>query len=460
MPTRSIIEPFRIKSVEPIRMTTRLEREHFLEDAGYNPFLLRAENVLIDLLTDSGTGAMSSEQWAAIMRGDESYAGATSYYRFAEAVKGIFGFRYVLPTHQGRAAERILFTTVCKPGDIVPNNTHFDTTRANIEYVGAQAIDLPIAEGLQPELLHPFKGNMDVDALEALIADVGAERIPLVMLTITNNSGGGQPVSMANVKAVSSVCKRHGLPLYIDACRFAENAWFIREREMGYAQMSARDIARELFSYADGCTMSAKKDGLVNIGGFLATNDEGLSRQESRLLVLTEGFPTYGGLAGRDLEAIAVGLNEVLDEDYLRYRIASTAYLGRHLSDIGIPIVQPPGGHAIYIDAAAMLPHIPPEMFPGQALVGEMYLEGGVRAVEIGTVMFGSTNAETGEIRTAALELVRLAIPRRVYTQSHIDYVCEVMSDVFAGRKRIGGLCMVWQDPPLRHFTARFAPAR
>ncbi|MHB8141435.1 MAG: tryptophanase [Vulcanimicrobiaceae bacterium] len=460
MPTRSIIEPFRIKSVEPIRMTTRLEREHFLEDAGYNPFLLRAENVLIDLLTDSGTGAMSAEQWAAIMRGDESYAGATSYYRFAEAVKGIFGFRYVLPTHQGRAAERILFTTVCKPGDIVPNNTHFDTTRANIEYVGAQAIDLPIAEGLQPELLHPFKGNMDVDALEALIADVGAERIPLVMLTITNNSGGGQPVSMANVKAVSSVCKRHGLPLYIDACRFAENAWFIREREMGYAQMSARDIARELFSYADGCTMSAKKDGLVNIGGFLATNDEGLSRQESRLLVLTEGFPTYGGLAGRDLEAIAVGLNEVLDEDYLRYRIASTAYLGRHLSDIGIPIVQPPGGHAIYIDAAAMLPHIPPEMFPGQALVGEMYLEGGVRAVEIGTVMFGSTNAETGEIRTAALELVRLAIPRRVYTQSHIDYVCEVMSDVFAGRKRIGGLRMVWQDPPLRHFTARFAPAR
>ncbi len=459
MSHRSIIEPFRIKSVEPIRMTTRPERRRFLVEAGYNPFLLRAENVLIDLLTDSGTGAMSAEQWAAIMRGDESYAGAKSYYRFAAAVESIFGFRYVLPTHQGRAAERILFSTTCKPGDVVPNNTHFDTTRANIEYVGARAVDLPIAEGREPATIHPFKGNMDVEALEALIAEVGRERIPLVMLTITNNSGGGQPVSMANVKAVRAVCDRFALPLYIDACRFAENAWFIREREAGYAQTPAREIARELFSYADGCTMSAKKDGLVNIGGFLATNDEALSRQESRLLILTEGFPTYGGLAGRDLDAMAVGLNEVLDEDYLRYRIASTAYLGRHLTDIGIPIVQPPGGHAVYVDAAALLPHVPPRAYPGQALVAEMYLEGGIRAVEIGTVMFGSTDPDSGEERTAPMELVRLAIPRRVYTQSHIDYVCEVMADVFAARERIGGLTMIWQAPPLRHFTARFEPA-
>ncbi len=458
MSHRSIIEPFRIKSVEPIRMTTRPERRRFLADAGYNPFLLRAEDVLIDLLTDSGTGAMSAEQWAAIMRGDESYAGAKSYYRFAAAVESIFGFRYVLPTHQGRAAERILFSTTCKPGDVVSNNTHFDTTRANIEYVGARAVDLPIAEGREPATIHPFKGNMDVEALEALIAEVGRERIPLVMLTITNNSGGGQPVSMANVKAVRAVCDRFALPLYIDACRFAENAWFIREREAGYAQTSPREIARELFSYADGCTMSAKKDGLVNIGGFLATNDEALSRQESRLLILTEGFPTYGGLAGRDLDAMAVGLNEALDEDYLRYRIASTAYLGRHLTDIGIPIVQPPGGHAVYIDAAALLPHVPPRAYPGQALLAEMYLEGGIRAVEIGTVMFGSTDPDSGEERTAPMELVRLAIPRRVYTQSHIDYVCEVMADVFAARERIGGLTMVWQAPPLRHFTARFEP--
>ncbi len=459
MSHRSIIEPFRIKSVEPIRMTTRPERRRFLTDAGYNPFLLRAEDVLIDLLTDSGTGAMSAEQWAAIMRGDESYAGAKSYYRFAAAVESIFGFRYVLPTHQGRAAERILFSTTCKPGDVVPNNTHFDTTRANIEYVGARAVDLPIAEGREPATIHPFKGNMDVEALEALIAEVGRERVPLVMLTITNNSGGGQPVSMENVKAVRAVCDRFALPLYIDACRFAENAWFIREREAGYAQTPAREIARELFSYADGCTMSAKKDGLVNIGGFLATNDEALSRKESRLLILTEGFPTYGGLAGRDLDAMAVGLNEVLDEDYLRYRIASTAYLGRHLTDIGIPIVQPPGGHAVYIDAAALLPHVTPRAYPGQALLAEMYLEGGIRAVEIGTVMFGSTDPDSGEERTAPMELVRLAIPRRVYTQSHIDYVCEVMADVFAARERIGGLTMVWQAPPLRHFTARFEPA-
>ena len=455
---RSIIEPFRIKSVEPIAMTTRPQRERFLQEAGYNPFLLRAEDVLIDLLTDSGTGAMSAEQWAAMMRGDESYAGANSYYRFVDAVHDIFGFEYVLPTHQGRAAERILFSTLCEPGDVVPNNTHFDTTRANLEHVGAQAVDLPIEAGRNASAFHPFKGNMDVDALESLIARVGAKRVPLVMLTITNNSGGGQPVSMENVRAVRAVCERHSIPLYIDACRFAENSWFIREREEGYAGKSPRDIAREFFSYADGCTMSAKKDGLANIGGFLAGNNAMLARQESRLLILTEGFPTYGGLAGRDLEAMAVGLQEVLHEDYLEYRIASTAYLGHRLSGAGVPIVQPPGGHAIYIDAAAMLAHVPAYQFPGQALVAELYLEGGVRAVEVGTVMFGSTDARSGAETTAAMELVRLAIPRRVYTQSHIDYVSEVVRDVFDRREAIRGLRIVWQAPPLRHFTARFAP--
>jgi tyrosine phenol-lyase len=456
---RSIIEPFRIKSVEPIRMTTRQEREPLLDAAGYNVFLLRAEHVLIDLLTDSGTGAMSAEQWASMMRGDESYAGARSYYRLIEVIGDIFGFQYVLPTHQGRAAERILFSTMCKPGDVVPNNTHFDTTRANIEHVGATAVDLPIPAGRRPDVAHPFKGNMDTGALEALIEDAGAGRVPLVMLTITNNSGGGQPVSMQNVREVRAICDRYRIPLYIDACRFAENCWFIREREEGYAGRPPREIARELFSYADGCTMSAKKDGLVNIGGFLASNDEMLAREESRLLILTEGFPTYGGLAGRDLEAMATGLEEVLQVDYLQYRIASTAYLGRRLSEIGVPIVQPPGGHAIYIDAAALLPQIPPQRFPGQALVAELYLEGGIRAVEIGTAMFGSTDASTGEEIPASMELVRLAIPRRVYTQSHLDYVSEVVEDVFAARERIGGLRMVWQAPPLRHFTARFEPA-
>ncbi len=456
MGQRSIIEPFRIKSVEPIRMTTREERERFLEHAGYNPFLLRADDVLIDLLTDSGTAAMSAEQWASIMRGDESYAGARSFYRLRGVVEEIFGFRYVLPTHQGRAAERILFSTMCKPGDVVPNNTHFDTTRANIEFLGARAVDLPIPQGRRPSEIHPFKGNMDVDALERLIVEVGAEHVPLVMLTVTNNSGGGQPVSMANIRDVRAICGRHRIPLYIDACRFAENCWFIREREDGYGSKTPREIARELFSLADGCTMSAKKDGLVNIGGFLASNDETLVRQESRLLILTEGFPTYGGLAGRDLEAMATGFEEVLQEDYLAYRIASTAYLGRRLTEIGVPIVQPPGGHAIYVDAAAMLSHLPARLFPGQALVAQLYLEGGIRAVEIGTVMFGSTDTETGEERAAEMELVRLAIPRRVYTQSHIDYVCEVVGDVFAQRDRIAGLRMVWQAPPLRHFTARF----
>ncbi|HEV2907795.1 MAG TPA: tryptophanase [Candidatus Eremiobacteraceae bacterium] len=460
MTFKTIIEPFRIKTVEPIKMTTRAQRERLLEAAGYNPFLLPAQDVIIDLLTDSGTGAMSAEQWAALMRGDESYAGARSYYRFADAVREVFGFTHVLPTHQGRAAERILFSTVCKAGDVVPNNTHFDTTRANIEATGAQAVDLPIREGREPATFHPFKGNMDVAALEALIAEHGAARIPLVMLTVTNNSGGGQPVSMANIKAVSAVCRTHGLPLYIDACRFAENCWFIREREEGYADRAVADIARELFSYADGCTMSAKKDGLVNIGGFLATNDDALARQEATLLILTEGFPTYGGLAGRDLEAIAVGVREVLEHDYLNYRIASTAYLGRHFTELGVPIVQPPGGHAIYVDAAALLDHIPQSQYPGQALVAELYVTGGIRAVEIGSVMFGKTDPATGQELLAAMELVRLAIPRRVYTQSHIDYVIEVMADVYERRATIKGLDIVWQQSPLRHFTARFEPAK
>lgn len=459
MSFHTIIEPFRIKVIEPIRMTTRAQRETMLAAAGYNGFLLRAEDVIIDLLTDSGTGAMSAEQWAGIMRGDESYAGARSYYHFAETVRDIFGFRHVLPVHQGRAAERILFSTICKPGDVVPNNTHFDTTRANIEHVGAQAVDLPIPEGRQPATIHPFKGNMDVAALRALIAEVGRDSIPLVMLTVTNNSGGGQPVSMENVKAVHNVCKEFGLPLYIDACRFAENCWFIREREKGYGDKPVIDIARELFSLADGATMSAKKDGLVNIGGFLATNDDALAKQESRLLILTEGFPTYGGLAGRDLEAVSIGLREVLDPDYLRYRITSTAYLGKHLTDIGYPIVQPPGGHAIYIDAAALLPHIPAGRFPGQALACEMYLTGGIRVVEIGTLMFGKTDAASGEEIPAPMELVRMAIPRRVYTQSHIDYVIEVMAVVFKRRDAMRGLRISSQSPPLRHFTARLEPA-
>jgi tyrosine phenol-lyase len=449
MPIRTIIEPFRIKSVESIRGTSRAERKKHLEDAGYNLFLVASDAILIDMLTDSGTSAMSTEQWAAMMRGDESYAGSPSFVRFRNSVQAIFGFRHVIPTHQGRAAERILFNVMCKRGDIVPNNTHFDTTRANCEFVGAQALDLPIPEAKEPANLHPFKGNMDTGKLRELIEREGAKKIPLVMLTVTNNSGGGQPVSLANIRAVKEICKKQGIPLYIDSCRFAENAYFIKLRETGYGQKSPLEIAREMFSYADGCTMSAKKDGLANIGGFLCTNDDLLAQQEKDLLILTEGFPTYGGLAGRDLEAIAVGLNEALDEDYLKYRIASTAFLGNHISSEGVPIVQPPGGHAIYIDARAFLPHIPVSQFPGVALAVELYLEGGIRSVEIGSLMFGEH---------ASMDLVRLAIPRRVYTQSHIEYAVEVILEVWRRRSEIRGYELVHQAPFLRHFTARLKP--
>jgi tyrosine phenol-lyase len=446
---RTIIEPFRIKSVEPIRWTTRAQREQLLRAAHYNLFLLPSADVLIDLLTDSGTGAMSTHQWAAIMEGDESYAGSKSFDRFRDSIQDIFGYRHVIPTHQGRAAERILFGVMCKKGDVVPNNTHFDTTRANVEFAGAEAVDLVIPEGREPGTKHPFKGNMDVAALEGLIHRVGRGRIPLVMLTVTNNSGGGQPVSMENVRQVSAICRKQGIPLYFDACRFAENAYFIKLREKGYESKTPKQIAQEMFGYGDGCTMSAKKDGMANIGGFLCTNDDLLAQQEKDLLILTEGYPTYGGLAGRDLEAIAVGVQEALEEDYLRYRIASTAYLGDHIAEQGVPIVQPPGGHAIYIDARAFLPHIPVEQFPGVALACELYLEGGIRSVEIGRLMFGAA---------ATMDLVRLAIPRRVYTQSHIDYVVEVILEVWRKRESIGGLRLTHEAAFLRHFTARLEP--
>ena len=455
---KTIIEPFKIKAVEPIRMTSRADRLDYLAGAGYNVFRLRAEDVLIDLLTDSGTSAMSAEQWAAIMRGDEAYAGSRSFYRLEERVKELFGFRHLIPTHQGRAAERILFSTVCGEGDVVPNNTHFDTTRANVEAQGAEAVDLPTPRARNRQEPAPFKGDMDVEGLRGLIGEVGAERIPICMLTVTNNSGGGQPVSLANIREVSEVCRSHGIPFYIDACRFAENAYLIKLNEEGQGDRSVEEIAREMFSYADGCTFSAKKDGLANIGGFVATNDDRLAEQEKDLLILTEGFPTYGGLAGRDLEAIAVGLEEVVDEDYLEYRLASVRYLGEHISEAGVPIVQPPGGHAVYIDAAAFLPHVEPLELPGQSLVAELYVEGGIRGVEIGTVMFGRRDPETGEEVAGPMELVRLTIPRRVYTQSHIDYVIEVILQVFERRESIGGFRFTHQADVLRHFTARFEP--
>ncbi len=453
---KTIIEPFKIKVVERIRVTTLEEREEMLRKAGYNLFLIPAEDVLIDLLTDSGTAAMSAAQWAAMMDGDEAYAGSRSWFHFEETVREVFGFSYVIPTHQGRAAERILFSLTCHPGDVIPSNTHFDTTRANIEYRDAKALDLVIPEGKEPSVIHPFKGNMSLEALKSVIRECGRERIPLVMLTITNNSGGGQPVSMRNIREVSEIAHGFDIPFYIDACRFAENAYFIKLREPGFETRSVQEIVREMFSYADGCTMSAKKDGMANIGGFLCTNNAKLAEQEKELLILTEGFPTYGGLAGRDLDAIAIGLKEIMQEDYLNYRIASTSYLGNHIAERGVPIVQPPGGHAIYIDAKAMLPHIPPSQYPGQALCCELYRTGGIRSVEIGSVMFGRRDAETGREVPAAMELVRLAIPRRVYTQSHIDYVVEIILDVYARRESIPGYRITHQTPFLRHFTARF----
>ncbi len=451
---KTIIEPFRIKSVEPIRMTTREEREQCIKDAWYNLFTLHSDDVLIDLLTDSGTSSMSARQWGAILTGDESYAGSPSFYRFKAAVENLMPFKYLIPTHQGRAAESILFTVVAKSSHSIPNNTHFDTTRANVEAQGAEAVDLVIEEGLHPELEHPFKGNMDIEALKRFITDRGVKNIPLCMLTITNNSGGGQPVSMENIRQTREVCDRFGIPLFIDACRFAENAWFIKIREPGYENKPVIEIVREMFSYADGCTMSAKKDGLANIGGWLAMNNEDWAVECRNRLILTEGFSTYGGLSGRDLDAIAVGLEEVVQEDYLRYRIASTQYVARHISEAGVPIMKPAGGHAVYIDARQFLPHIPPLNYPGQSLAVELYLQGGIRGCEIGTAMFGLR--PDGKEEPAHMDLVRLAIPRRMYTQSQMDYVVEVVTEVWEYRHELRGMKFIRQPPALRHFTGRF----
>lgn len=453
---KTIIEPFRIKSVEPIRMTTREERTAYLENAHYNLFALDSENVIIDLLTDSGTSSMSANQWASIMKGDESYAGSPSYDKFRKAVHHLMPFTHIIPTHQGRAAEKILFSIIGGKGKYILNNTHFDTTRANIEYSGAEAVDLVIAEGKIPDSTHPFKGNMDIERLEKFIQEKGAENIPLVMLTVTNNSGGGQPVSMENIKQTKYICMKYDIPLFLDACRFAENAYFIKIREAEYKDVPVETIVQEMFSYADGCTMSAKKDALVNIGGWLAMNNSKWAEASRNLLILTEGFPTYGGLAGRDLEAIATGLEEVVDEDYLHYRISSTQYLGDHLTKAGIPIVKPAGGHAIYIDARNMLPHISPLQYPGQALAVELYLHAGIRACEIGTVMFGMQF--DGTEKAAAMDLVRLAIPRRVYTQSHIDYVIEALTEINDRKASLKGMKITWQPRQLRHFSARFLP--
>ena len=452
---KTIIEPHRVKMVEPIRLTDRDERERLIRKAHYNLFLLHAEDVIIDLLTDSGTSAMSSEAWGAMMRGDESYAGARSWYRFRDTVKDIFGFEQVIPTHQGRAAERILFSVMVEPGSIVPNNTHFDTTRANIEFCGGKAVDLPCPEAADLESDAPFKGNMDTAALEKLVAEHGPAKIPLIMVTITNNSGGGQPVSMANIREISRIAREAGIPFYVDACRFAENAYFIKLREPGYENVSVLDIARETFSLADGCTMSAKKDAFANIGGFLCTNDAELAQRERNILILTEGFPTYGGLAGRDLEAIAIGLREILDEHYLDYRLLSTRYVVNGLLKSGIPVVAPAGGHAVYLDARRFLPHIEPLHYPGQALAVELYVEAGIRGCEIGTVMFGM-DPHTGEEKPARTDLVRLAIPRRVYTQSHMDYVLEAIQYVWERRDAIRGMRIVKAPQFLRHFTAHF----
>ncbi|CAN5546543.1 tryptophanase [soil metagenome] len=452
---KTIVEPFRIHAVEPIRMTTGSERDAALKAAGWNLFDLHADDVVVDLLTDSGTGAMSRDQWAAIQHGDESYAGSPSWFAFLEGVQALFPFRHVIPTHQGRAAEKIRFSVIGGPGKIIPNNTHFDTTRANVEFTGAEAVDLVIAEGREPSTIHPFKGNMDIAALEALLAARGDD-VPVVFVTINTNSGGGQPVSLENLRAIREVCDSYGKPLYLDGCRFAENAWFIKTREPGQGNRAIVDIVREIGSLVDGMTMSAKKDGLANIGGWLAMNDDAIAERCRNMLILTEGFVTYGGLAGRDLEAIAQGLREVVDEDYLRYRIRSTAYLGDALVAAGIPCVQPFGGHAVYIDARGLLPHIPPLQYPGQALAVELYRAGGIRGCEIGTVMFG--RQPDGTEKPAAMDLVRLAIPRRTYTQSHIDYVIEVAADVARRAATLPGYRIASQPAALRHFTARFEP--
>jgi tyrosine phenol-lyase len=452
---KTIIEPFRIKMVEPIKHTTEEYRRSMLKKTGYNLFSIKAEDVLIDLLTDSGTSAMSSGQWAAIMDGDESYAGARSFFQFEEAVKKVTGLKNIIPTHQGRAAEKILFSIVGGKGKTVISNTHFDTTRANVEYSGAKALDLVIEEGKHPSKIHPFKGNIDLQLLEKAINEIGVANIPLVMMTVTNNAGGGQPVSMENIRETKKICKKYGIPMFLDACRFAENAYFIKKREKGYENKTPFEIAREMFSYCDGATMSAKKDALVNMGGFLALNDEDLTQKSRNLLILTEGFPTYGGLAGRDLAAIAKGLEEVLEEDYLQYRIRSVEYVGEKLTEMGIPIILPPGGHAIFVDAEAMLTHIPKNQYPAQALACELYAVGGIRGVEIGSAMM-DRDPETKENRPAKMELVRLAIPRRVYTQSHMDYVIEILGIVNKVSRNIRGLKMIYEAPVLRHFTARF----
>lgn len=457
---KTIIEPFRIKSVEPLRFNTALERSQIIERAFYNPFLIHSEDVIIDLLTDSGTSAMSSKQWAGLMQGDESYACSPSFYHFENTVRRITGMEYIIPTHQGRAAENILFTLLGGKDKTVLSNTLFDTTRANIEFTGARGIDLPCPEGKIPSKPSAFKGNIDLDALQAHIKTIGPEKIPMVIMTVTNNSNGGQPVSMENIRNASLLCKQFQIPFFIDACRFAENCYFIKIREKAYATYSIEEIAREMFSYADGCTMSAKKDAFANIGGFLAMQNPDLAQKCRNLLVITEGFPTYGGLAGRDLEAIAIGLEEVLDEHYLQYRIRSIEYLAQKLMDQNIPIMQPAGGHAVYLDAKAFLPHIPVDQYPGQSLVCALYIEGGIRSVEIGSLMFGTyeVHSTSKVLIPAKLELVRLAIPRRVYTQSHIDYVAEVIIEVWNKRNKLTGYAITEEAPLLRHFTAKLKP--